>query len=542
MRIADGVVDDDVYIGGCVETDVRELTCMHDRGVGDGDASCLVHRGRRGSARLAEEQGRETQCRGVDDRGFSSSAETWRPLKSFFGISPKKIRSTGTSWTAMIGCPFYLELKSVPYRADVITVKRLVFFVVMVTTLFPISPKLNAASTTTEAVKVVDGDTIDAKVDGVLQRVRILGINSTETGTCHAQEAKDYLENRIEGRDVKLTATDPSVRLRNRPARYIDLNGADIGAEMLERGLVTPYPHPTETARNSRYLNKAAAAKAARVGIWDDDRCGSGPSQNSNLRLEVRWDAEVNDSTNVNGEWIDIYNPSSSSVSLNGWTLRDPSTRFYNFPAGTSVKARSYVRVHVGVGSDTSKHKYWGLNHPIFDNDLDESVYLFDPDGDLRASFEYECRLNCTNEYLGLSLRVEWNPTFDYLDPNAEFVDVVNTTGGAIDLYGLYLESHPYAYHFEPGDIAPAYGQLRVRIGPGSDTSSTVYWGKSKAIFSDFGETVTLERKDGLVLEEYTWPEPNSSCSRTRGPTPDAGRISDGKLSRAVRIGPFCTS
>jgi endonuclease YncB( thermonuclease family) len=410
-----------------------------------------------------------------------------------------------------------------------------------------------AATTTTTVVKVVDGDTIDAEVFGVVQRVRMLGINATETGVCHAEAAKLWLKDRIEGRSVQLTAKDPNVKLNfGRPARFIDLDGDDIGAEMIELGLVIPYPHPTETARNDKYLDLAAEARQRGVGIWDDDACGSGPAQAAGLELLVRWDAEEDDSLNVNGEWIDVYNPSDAPVSLTGWHVRDASTRTYEFPRGTRVPAGSYVRVHVGRGTDTPTRKYWGIDHPIFDNKLDEITYLFDPDGDLRASFEYQCRIDCYNDYTDIILNMNVDaPGDDNTNINGEWIDVINTGPRRLYMYGTYVEAFPYALHFEPQHSIAAHSNLRIFVGRGTDRGQTLFMNKTVSILTNAGETATLRRKDGLILEELVWPTPFVSCTRTLGPPENdsptvesdlsaIGGVAAG-LASANRLGVLCS-
>lgn len=402
----------------------------------------------------------------------------------------------------------------------------------------------SAATTTTEVVKIADGDTFDAEVFGKVQRVRMLGINSTENGECHSEAAKVWLRERIEGRAVKLTAEDPNVTLNfGRPARFVDLGSADIGAEMLELGLVTPYPHPTERSRNKKYLDIAAIAKSKGIGVWDDDACGAGPSQSSGIQLEVRWDAEGDDSENVNGEWIDVYNPSDRSVSLTGWNLRDASTRFYNFARGTTVQPGSYVRLRIGVGTDTATTKYWGFDHPIFDNTLNESVYLFDPDGDLRDSFEYRCRLDCVNDYTDLMLDMNVDaPGDDNTNINGEWIDLINRGDKRIRLYGTYIETFPYAFHFEPHHSIAAHSTLRIYVGQGRNSGQTLYLNKTAPILTNAAETVTLNRKDGLVLEKLVWPLPFTSCIQTPGPPRDTSQATSPAAVRDVMGGASATA
>ena len=42
--------------------------------------------------------------------------------------------------------------------------------------------------------RVIDGDTFVATLDGVVESVRLIGIDAPELGTCYAQKSKDLLE------------------------------------------------------------------------------------------------------------------------------------------------------------------------------------------------------------------------------------------------------------------------------------------------------------------------------------------------------------
>jgi hypothetical protein len=51
--------------------------------------------------------------------------------------------------------------------------------------------------------------------------------------------------------------------------------------------------------------------------------------------------------------------------------------------------------VHVGKGTASATHKYWGMTAPVFDNPTSDAKaigdggYLFDAQGDLRAWMLY---------------------------------------------------------------------------------------------------------------------------------------------------------
>lgn len=376
-----------------------------------------------------------------------------------------------------------------------------------------------SAVTYTEFVyHVDDGDTFQFDNSDPSLRIRILGINTNELdddlkGTCnHAQTATDFLRNLIEGETVTLTVEDPSVTLIGkygtaRPARWVDFGSIDVGDLMLSQGLALPYAHETELARNNKYLDTAAVAQQSGIGIWNPTACGDGPDQDIDIDMKVSWDAVGDDAENVNGEWIDIINNGSHALSLTDWRLRDPATRFYEFPSGSSIPAGKIMRIHIGHGVDSALVKYWGRDAPLFTNDIGQGTYLLDPHNDIRASFSYPCRINCSDPMVGkLSVVVNYDAEGDdRLDPNGEWVDIINLTGEQIELYGYFLDSF---YHFEPRHHVNPYGTLRIHVGNGTETEQVLYRGSDRALFTNAGGEMSLRRADNLLIDTYSWPEP----------------------------------
>ena len=359
----------------------------------------------------------------------------------------------------------------------------------------------------------------------------MIGINTNETsdGGCHAVPAKMRLRELIEGKTVILSANNLSVVFPggkpgdpNRPGRFVNIGNIDVGEVMLKESLALPYAHGTEVSRNNKYLDVAADARIERQGIWDTEACGSGPEQSIGLELEVRWDAEGDDSHNVNGEWIDVINNGDHTISLSGWRLRDPSTRFYSFPNGSSIPSGKIMRVHIGSGTDKSLEKYWGLSAPIFTNTIDQGVYLIDPDNDIRAVFEYKCRVDCSSELEGkVSIHVNYDAEGDdRVNPNGEWVKLTNLTNETIDLYGYLLDSY---YQFEPEHHIKPNGSIKIHVGQGIDTETKLYRGRTTPLFPNAGGSVGFRRTDNVLIDLYTWPKPASSKQHTRSDFNDDG-------------------
>ena len=269
---------------------------------------------------------------------------------------------------------------------------------------------------------VPDGDTplVDVYGDGTAtaKPIRLIGVQAMEQtvydrtpsrrrGECHALAATARVEQlvRAGGGVVRLTAQHAGSTSRGRALRSvavrIDGVWRDIGLDLIRNGYALWLPIPEEWAWNPVY--RLAAQQAAREGrrMYDTDTCGVGPYQGAPLSLTGNYDAEGPDDENVNGEWMRVDNASSAPVPIGGWWVRDSGPRRYTFPAGTTVPAGGAVYVHVGKGTATATHRYWGQSVPVFANPtfdaraVGDGGYLFDPRGDLRAWMHYPCVVAC---------------------------------------------------------------------------------------------------------------------------------------------------
>jgi endonuclease YncB( thermonuclease family) len=372
---------------------------------------------------------------------------------------------------------------------------------------------------------VADGDTllVDVNGDGTStpRSIRMIGVQAMEQtvyspaparrrGECHSLAATARVEQLVKagGGVVRLTAQHASSLSRGRPLRSIAvrINGVwrDIGADLIRRGHALALSFGDEFAWDASYRLAQARAAQDRRNMFDSDVCGTGPYQSAGLSVWVNSDADGGDDTNLNGEWIRVANNSTSPVGVGGWWVRDSGLRRYTFPAGTVVPARGAVFVHVGRGTATATHKYWGLPTPIFENAtgspqaLGDGGYLFDPRGDLRAWTQYPCLLNCRNPLAGkVELRVEYR--------NPEEIQVVNTSPAAVDLVGHVLVSHPHIYPITQSTIVQPGQALRLRTGAGASSGLLRYWGKAGTVLNDSGDAVSLRTGDEKTVACVRW-------------------------------------
>jgi endonuclease YncB( thermonuclease family) len=373
-----------------------------------------------------------------------------------------------------------------------------------------------------------DGDTIYVDVKGdrtrKSQHVRLTGFNAMEQSTyssiasrrrgdCHALEATSRLEQLIRGSRwrVRLAAQNPASHSRLRPRRAVAVRIGgrwhDVGAIMLAEGHALWLPNRQEWAWNAGYSATAEQAAAQGLGLWNPTYCGLGPGDTSPLRVLANADADGNDETGINGEWIRIRNLDPlNEVHLGGWWVRDSALRRYVFPDWATLPPGEALTVYVGKGTDTWTEFFWGLRNPIFENPgggeraMGDGAYLFDPQGDLRAWMTYPCRTNCVDAYQG-AVAVSARPR------GRESVTVRNIGAGTIDLDGYLLQTPPYSYAF-PRDSVLDPGEemtIEVRGDPLEDTRLEKHWGRPRAILNNGGDKVRVTSFRGVELDCYAY-------------------------------------
>lgn len=372
---------------------------------------------------------------------------------------------------------------------------------------------------------VADGDTVlvDVYGDGTStpRSIRLVGVQAMEQtvysplpgrrrGECHSLAATARLEQLVKAGHgiVRLTAQRASSVSRGRPLRAmaVKINGVwrDIGQDLIRRGHALSLPFGGEWARDASYRLAQARAAQDRSNLFDTNACGAGPYQSSVLSVWVNSDADGDDGKNLNGEWIRIGNASNHRVPVGGWWVRDSGLRRYTFPAGTVVPARGAVYLHVGRGTASATHKYWGLPSPIFENAtgsaqaVGDGAYLFDPRGDLRSWTQYPCVLACRNPLVGkVELHVQYR--------NPEEIQVVNTSSAPVDLLGHVLVNHPHLYPFTETTVLQPGQALQMHTATGTSSRLVRYWGKADNILNDKGDAVSLRTGDESTVTCVAW-------------------------------------
>ncbi len=127
-------------------------------------------------------------------------------------------------------------------------------------------------------VRVIDGDTLVVRNNGVEETVRVIGIDAPETEftpggeECFADEATSAATLLLMGKEVTLTSdlTQDLYDTYGRLLSYVTVDGEDLGQFMLAGGYAKEYTFKGRAyEKQALYRATEETAKGERAGLWD---------------------------------------------------------------------------------------------------------------------------------------------------------------------------------------------------------------------------------------------------------------------------------
>ncbi len=227
--------------------------------------------------------------------------------------------------------------------------------------------------------RTIDGDSFELTIDGQVVEARLIGVNANEGDECFGAEAAEHLD--LLAADAPLRVTGDERDDFGRRLVYVVVRAPegdfDLGAELVRTGMaVARGDHP----RSEEYEAVEDEARDNGVGLWATDACGASTAAEVAIS-DLNVDAPGSDVDNPNGEWIELTNEGDARVSLEGWLVRDESTRHRYVFGALTLDAGERVRLFSGCGSDGGGELYWcDAAGPVWNNDGDTAM-LLDPSG-----------------------------------------------------------------------------------------------------------------------------------------------------------------
>ena len=214
--------------------------------------------------------------------------------------------------------------------------------------------------------KVIDGDTIELS-NG--EKVRLLGINSPEIGEPFGLDAKKYLSEMVEGKNVHLE-NDSNLRDGyGRLLAFVFIDDKNINVDLVRSGLA----HTFELNKLSKYVKELKDAEnyamANQLGIW----------KKSNITCIKLVDLKIS-----GVEKVVLKNECNFSIQLKNWILEDESHNRFKFP---SYLFKPNETIEIYSNNETSRFSF-NKKFQIWNKEGD-SLFLRDSKGLLVLFYRY---------------------------------------------------------------------------------------------------------------------------------------------------------
>lgn len=122
--------------------------------------------------------------------------------------------------------------------------------------------------------RVVDGDTVEVRLDGETEDVRYIGVDTPETVKpgapvdCFGPQASAFNHQLVEGRRVRLVFGVERRDVYDRLLAYVYLGERFVNAELVRRGLARTLTIPPNDRYAGQLKRLEIAASRAGRGLW----------------------------------------------------------------------------------------------------------------------------------------------------------------------------------------------------------------------------------------------------------------------------------
>jgi micrococcal nuclease len=130
------------------------------------------------------------------------------------------------------------------------------------------------ATATARITRVVDGDTVEARIDGTVEDVRYIGVDTPETVKpdtpvqCFGRRASAFNHHLVEGRRARFVFGVERRDVYGRLLAYVYLGDRFVNAELVRRGLARTLAIAPNTRFSSHFSGLQSAAARAGRGLW----------------------------------------------------------------------------------------------------------------------------------------------------------------------------------------------------------------------------------------------------------------------------------
>ncbi|MFA7049653.1 MAG: thermonuclease family protein [Patescibacteria group bacterium] len=137
-----------------------------------------------------------------------------------------------------------------------------------------------------QVVEVVDGDTIKIDLDGSIESIRLIGMDTPETVDprkpvqCFGEESSKKAKELLLNKKVRLEDDPTQYDKYGRLIKYVYLeNGEMYNKKMIEDGYAHEYTYDIPYKYQSEFQEAEKYARENKLGLWSDDTCSGNTVQ-----------------------------------------------------------------------------------------------------------------------------------------------------------------------------------------------------------------------------------------------------------------------
>lgn len=117
-------------------------------------------------------------------------------------------------------------------------------------------------------VQIIDGDTIDVRIDGETYRVRYVGVNTPERDEPCYREATGANSALVKDQTVTLVRDVSNTDQYGRLLRYVYVGETFVNAELVAEGYAEAREYPPDTAYADYLEDLESSARAQKLGCY----------------------------------------------------------------------------------------------------------------------------------------------------------------------------------------------------------------------------------------------------------------------------------
>jgi micrococcal nuclease len=117
-------------------------------------------------------------------------------------------------------------------------------------------------------ISIIDGDTIDVRINDQVFRVRYIGIDTPERDEAFYSQATAYNQQLVFNKTVIMVKDQSETDQFDRLLRYIIVGDRFVNHELVNQGYATASAYPPDTACASSFETAQRRAQTGMLGLW----------------------------------------------------------------------------------------------------------------------------------------------------------------------------------------------------------------------------------------------------------------------------------